>query len=149
VTEDIATSETASPADHRRKRKPKPKLYERIAGKAATSQPKTVAAIIKTAEAATPPPLQGMAEHQWPPQRGPPRPSNPLPSFIKFRDLEAAGIVGNHCALRILIEQHGFPKGCWFGAMTHVWRLDEVEAWLAARPSEQPKRLPSDKEGSR
>ena len=91
------------------------------------SAPKTVSAIIKATERAAPPPPKGVTAHQWPPQRGPP---SPLPTFIKFADLKAAGIVANHCALRILIERHGFPKGRWFGSATHVWTVAEVEEWL-------------------
>src|SRR5271169_3810607 len=77
----------------------------------------------------------GVAAHQWPPQHGPP---SPLPTFIKFADLKAAGIVNNHCALRILIDNHNFPKGRWLGSATHVWTLNEVEQWLANRPVERP-----------
>lgn len=99
------------------------------------SAPKTVSAIIKATEGAAPPPPKGVTAHQWPPQRGPP---SPLPTFIKFADLKAAGIVANHCALRILIETHGFPKGRWFGSATHVWTVAEVEEWLAERPAERP-----------
>ena len=64
------------------------------------SAPKTVSAIIKATEDAAPPPPKGVAA-QWPPQHGPP---SPLPTFIKFADLKAAGIVNNHCALKILID---------------------------------------------
>ena len=64
------------------------------------SAPKTVSAIIKATEGAAPPPPKGVAAHQWP------RPPSPLPTFIKFADLKAAGIVNNHCALKILIDYH-------------------------------------------
>ena len=99
------------------------------------SAPKTVIAIIKATEGVAPPSPKGVTAHQWPPQRGPP---SPLPTFIKFADLKAAGVVANHCALRILIERHGFPKGRWFGSATHVWTVAEVEEWLAERPAERP-----------
>ena len=52
------------------------------------SAPKTVSAIIKATEGVAPPPPKGVPAHQWPPQRGPP---SPLPTFIKFADLKAAG----------------------------------------------------------
>jgi Prophage CP4-57 regulatory protein (AlpA) len=106
------------------------------------SAPKTVSAIIKANEGAAPPPPKGVAVHQWPPQRGPP---SPLPTFIKFADLKAAGIVNNHCALKILIDDHNFPKGRWLGSATHVWTLNEVEQWLANRPVERPVPNASDK----
>ena len=38
------------------------------------------------------------------------RPS-PLPTFIRFIDLKAAGIVNNHCALENLIDDHQFLEG--------------------------------------
>ena len=94
------------------------------------SAPKTVSAIIKTTKGAAPP------------QHGPP---SPLPTFIKFADLKAAGIVNNHCALKILIDDHNFPKGRWLGSATHVWTLNEVEQWLANRPVERPVPNASDK----
>ena len=105
------------------------------------SAPKTVSAIIKATEGAAPPPPKGVAA-QWPPQRGPP---SPLPTFIKFADLKAAGIVNNHCALKILIDNHNFPKGRWLGSATHVWTLNEVQQWLANRPVERPVPNASDK----
>jgi hypothetical protein len=103
--------------------------------------PKPVSAIIKATEGAAPPPPKGVAA-QWPPQHGPP---SPLPTFIKFADLKAAGIVNNHCALKILIDNHNFPKGRWLGSATHVWTLNEVEQWLANRPVERPVPNASDK----
>jgi hypothetical protein len=106
------------------------------------SAPKTVSAIIKATEGVAPPPPKGVAAHQWPPQHGPP---SPLPTFIKFADLKAAGIVNDHCALKVLIDDHNFPKGRWLGSATHVWTLNEVEQWLANRPAERPVPNASDK----
>ena len=106
------------------------------------SAPKTVSAIIKATEGVAPPPPKGVAAHQWPPQHGPP---SPLPTFIKFADLKAAGIVNHHCALKILIDDHNFPTGRWLGSATHVWTLNEVEQWLANRPVERPVPNASDK----
>jgi len=65
-------------------------------------------------------------------------PPGPLPQFVKFADLREAGICATYPALRLLVEQHGFPVGRWFGANTRVWTVDEVMTWLAARPSERP-----------
>jgi hypothetical protein len=97
--------------------------------------PTTVSAVIKATEGATPPPPKGVTAHQWPPKQGPP---SPLPTFIKFAEIKAAGTVNNHCALKILIDDHNFPKGRWLGSATHVGTLDEVEQWLANRPGERP-----------
>ena len=81
------------------------------------SAPNTVSAIIKATEGAAPPPPKGVAAHQWPPQHCPP---SPLPTFIKFADLKAAGIANNHCALKILIDDHNFPKGRWLARISHA-----------------------------
>jgi hypothetical protein len=119
-------------ASHRKKRKP---LAARIVGKGGPIPPASVRSIIKAAEATAPPPSKGVAAHEWPAARGPP---SPLPQFVKFADLREAGICATHPALRLLVEQHGFPVGRWFGANTRVWTVDEVMTWLAARPSERP-----------
>jgi hypothetical protein len=153
-------TEATNPVDRPSpKRRPRPKrrrpLHARIAPSGpnhpeqqdgappplSQSAPKTVSAIIKATEGAAPPPPKGVAA-QWPPQHGPP---SPLPTFIKFADLKAAGIVNNHCALKILIDDHNFPKGRWLGSATHVWTLNEVEQWLANRPVERPVPSASDK----
>jgi predicted DNA-binding transcriptional regulator AlpA len=34
-----------------------------------------------------------------------------------------------------LIDEEGFPPGAMLGRNTRAWALDEVEAWLAARPT--------------
>jgi hypothetical protein len=105
--------------------------------------PTTVSAVIKATEGAAPPPPKGVTAHQWPPKQEPP---SPLPTFIKFAELKAAGTINNHCALKILIDDHNSPKGRWHGSATHVGTLDEVEQWLANRPGERPVSNASDEE---
>jgi hypothetical protein len=58
-----------------------------------------------------------------------------LPTFVRYADLVAAGIVANWTTLLRLIDTEGFPVGIMIGANTRAWRADEVEAWLASRPS--------------
>jgi hypothetical protein len=58
-----------------------------------------------------------------------------LPTFVRYADLVAAGIVANWTTLLRLIDTEGFPVGVMIGPNTRAWRLDDVEAWLAARPS--------------
>mgnify|MGYP001228440056 CR=1 FL=1 len=58
-----------------------------------------------------------------------------LPVYVRYRDLVAAGIAQNWPGMIRLIEQAGLPEGIWLGRNTRAWALDEVEAWLAARPS--------------
>jgi hypothetical protein len=58
-----------------------------------------------------------------------------LPTFVRYADLAAAGIVANWTTLLRLIDTEGFPVGIMIGANTRAWRADEIEAWLASRPS--------------
>lgn len=58
-----------------------------------------------------------------------------LPVFVRFRDLVDANIVRNWPTLLRLIDEDGFPPGVMLGRNTRAWALDEVEAWLAARPT--------------
>ena len=34
-----------------------------------------------------------------------------------------------------LIDVEGFPAGTMIGANTRAWRVDEIERWLASRPT--------------
>jgi predicted DNA-binding transcriptional regulator AlpA len=58
-----------------------------------------------------------------------------LPTYVRFKDLAAAGIVQNWPTLVRLIDEDGFPPGLLLGRNTRAWPLDDVEAWLAARPT--------------
>jgi hypothetical protein len=57
-----------------------------------------------------------------------------LPHYVRFRDLKAANIVGNWSILQRLIDEESFPPGVMLGRNTRGWALDQVKAWLAARP---------------
>ena len=58
-----------------------------------------------------------------------------LPTFVRYRDLVASGIVANWTTLLRLIDVEGFPAGTMIGANTRAWRVDEIERWLASRPT--------------
>jgi hypothetical protein len=60
-----------------------------------------------------------------------------LPTYVRYGDLVAAGIVGNWTTLSRLINVEGFPVGVMLSPNVRAWRLDEVEAWLATRPSDR------------
>jgi predicted DNA-binding transcriptional regulator AlpA len=60
-----------------------------------------------------------------------------LPVYVRFSQLRAANIVASHQQLYNLIDRDNFPPGILLGTHTRVWLLDEVKAWLAARPSER------------
>ena len=58
-----------------------------------------------------------------------------LPVYVRFRDLEAAGIVANWTTLLRLIDDEGFPAGVLIGPNSRAWRLDSITEWLEARPT--------------
>jgi predicted DNA-binding transcriptional regulator AlpA len=58
-----------------------------------------------------------------------------LPTFVRFNDLVEAKIVGSWTQLARLQDEEGFPLGVLLGANTRAWKLDEVQAWLASRPT--------------
>jgi predicted DNA-binding transcriptional regulator AlpA len=64
-----------------------------------------------------------------------PRLSPPLPVYLRYPDLVAAGVVTSWMAVNRLIDAENFPPGVLLSANTRAWRRDEVEAWLASRPS--------------
>jgi predicted DNA-binding transcriptional regulator AlpA len=72
-------------------------------------------------------------------------PAQRLPIYVRFADLAAAGIVRNWPTLLRLMDEDGFPHGILLGRNTRVWALDEVEAWLATRPTAR-KTVPGSKQ---
>jgi hypothetical protein len=58
-----------------------------------------------------------------------------FPIFVRYADLEAAGFVGSWTQLLRMIDEDGFPPGTMLGRNTRAWRADEIEAWVASRPS--------------
>jgi predicted DNA-binding transcriptional regulator AlpA len=53
---------------------------------------------------------------------------------LRYRDLEALGIVTNRVTLHNWIRKCGFPPGQLTGPNQRTWGEDEVRAWLATRP---------------
>jgi predicted DNA-binding transcriptional regulator AlpA len=60
--------------------------------------------------------------------------SPPLSRYIRYRDLEAAGIVGSWMQLHRMMTAEGFPEGVMLSANVRAWPVDAVERWLASRP---------------
>lgn len=58
----------------------------------------------------------------------------PLRRWVRFRDLAAAGIIGNWPTLLRLVAEEGFPSGRMIGPNTRAWLASEVEDWLDTRP---------------
>jgi predicted DNA-binding transcriptional regulator AlpA len=54
---------------------------------------------------------------------------------LRFADLKERGIVKSWPMLRRRIDKHGFPRGRMLGPNTRAWTEEEIEAWLASRPT--------------
>jgi predicted DNA-binding transcriptional regulator AlpA len=55
--------------------------------------------------------------------------------FLRFADLREMGIVANWTTLSRWIEKGDFPQGRYLGPNSRCWTVQEVEAWLASRPT--------------
>jgi predicted DNA-binding transcriptional regulator AlpA len=66
-----------------------------------------------------------------------------FPTFIRYDDLEAAGLVGSWTQLTRMIKDEGFPHGVLLSGNIRAWRVDEIEDWLASRPTAR-KAMPED-----
>jgi predicted DNA-binding transcriptional regulator AlpA len=55
--------------------------------------------------------------------------------LIRFTDLVAKGIVNSRMTLKRLIDNQGFPPGILVTPNSRVWAEDDVDAWVADRPS--------------
>jgi predicted DNA-binding transcriptional regulator AlpA len=58
-----------------------------------------------------------------------------LPVFVRYKDLLEAGIVRSWQQLFRIIDSENFPEGVLLSPNIRAWRLDEVEHWLADRPT--------------
>jgi predicted DNA-binding transcriptional regulator AlpA len=56
-----------------------------------------------------------------------------LPKLLKFRDLKAAGVVGNWTTLQRWIDNGSFPPGIKIGPNTRAWTEESIAEWLASR----------------
>jgi predicted DNA-binding transcriptional regulator AlpA len=63
-----------------------------------------------------------------------------MTTFLRYRDLEARGIVRSWAALRYKIKHNRFPPGRYLGPNTRAWTEDEVQAWLDALPTVNPRK---------
>lgn len=58
---------------------------------------------------------------------------------LRFRDLQARGIVDSWAQLGNLIKRHNFPRGVMLSENVRVWdQEDEIEPWLESRPVAGP-----------
>jgi hypothetical protein len=63
--------------------------------------------------------------------------SENVPTLLRFKDLQARGIVTSWQGLRNLQLYQNFPLGRLLGPSTRAWTTEEVNHWLETRPSEQ------------
>jgi hypothetical protein len=59
----------------------------------------------------------------------------PLPRHVRFRHIRAAGIADSYTALDRLVRDHGFPAGRLISPNVRVWTVEEIDGWLAIRPT--------------
>jgi hypothetical protein len=67
-----------------------------------------------------------------------------VPTFLRFADLKARGIVPNWPTLTRWIETQGFPPGRLLGPNIRAWTADEVADWLGTRPTGRQTRQHAD-----
>lgn len=65
-----------------------------------------------------------------------------LRRYVRFNDLVAAGIVTNWVTLGRLQNEQGFPRGILLGPNTRAWAVDEINQWLATRPTARKVAVP-------
>jgi hypothetical protein len=58
-----------------------------------------------------------------------------LPPYCRFRDLRAAGVAGTWQQLGRMIDAQGFPPGQLLSPNVRVWKVEEINRWLEARPT--------------
>jgi hypothetical protein len=61
---------------------------------------------------------------------------------LRYRDLKERGVINNRPTLNNWIKKLGFPPGQLTGPNTRTWGEDEVEDYLANRPT-APKPAPN------
>ena len=57
--------------------------------------------------------------------------------LVRFKGLRERGVVNSWTSLKHLQNNEGFPAGFLLGPSTRVWFEDDIDTWLASRPSEQ------------
>jgi len=58
--------------------------------------------------------------------------------WLRFRDLEARGIVASWTQLKRLIGKYEFPPGRMLSPNIRAWAEEEIDEWFKSRPVEGP-----------
>jgi Prophage CP4-57 regulatory protein (AlpA) len=61
-----------------------------------------------------------------------------MTKLLRFRDLQARGIINNWPSLKARINRDGFPPGRMIGPNSRAWTEAEVDAWIKSRPTAGP-----------
>ncbi len=59
--------------------------------------------------------------------------------LLRFKDLQATGVVSNRHDLARKIEFDQFPRPIELSSNKIAWQESEVDEWLASRPRRTPK----------
>jgi predicted DNA-binding transcriptional regulator AlpA len=55
--------------------------------------------------------------------------------LIRYPDLVEKGVVNSRMTLKRLIDVHGFPTGRLVTPNSRAWTEQEVDEWIAGRPT--------------
>ena len=55
--------------------------------------------------------------------------------LIRYNDLVAKGVVNSRMTLKRLIDTQDFPTGRLITPNSRAWDEEQVDAWIAARPT--------------
>jgi len=55
--------------------------------------------------------------------------------LLRFKDLQARGIVNSWPMLKRRVERDGFPVGILVGPNQRAWIEEDVEKWVKSRPT--------------
>ncbi len=58
-----------------------------------------------------------------------------MATYLRFDDLRQRRIVNNRVTLGNWIRDRGFPPGILAGPNSRLWPEDQVDEWLASRPT--------------
>lgn len=61
--------------------------------------------------------------------------NTPTRIFYRYRDLKRMGIVGSWPTLLRWVKAGAFPPGVWLGPNVRAWPKEDIDAWMASRPS--------------
>src|SRR2546423_13402465 len=68
--------------------------------------------------------------------------------LLRYRDLKATGVVNSRMTLKRLIDSQGFPAGILITPNARAWLEDEVDEWIANRPTaRKPARSADERRG--